>query len=256
MSFKKWALLLSLGLAFLPLAAQDEEEECDLEPDPRAYSANFSVDDCRFRNRYHGFERNHPYWSMEPGWQVVLEGEEDGEALRVEITVLNETEWVAGVRTRVIEEREFENGELKEVSRNFFAICHRTNDIYYFGEDVDNYEDGEIVDHDSAWRAGVDGATPGVIFPGTPLVGSRFYQEIAPDIAEDRAELTEITTVEIDGVSFENVIVFDETSRLDSPCDVSIKWYAPGIGMIRDENLFLVEAGFLFRLPPDYGFKR
>ena len=36
-------------------------------------------------------------------------------------TVLNETEMVDGIETRVIEEREFDDGELIEVSRNFVA---------------------------------------------------------------------------------------------------------------------------------------
>ena len=46
------------------------------------------------------------------------------------------------------------NGELVEVSRNFYARCTQTGDIYYFGEDVDIYEDGVVVSHDGAWLAG------------------------------------------------------------------------------------------------------
>jgi Concanavalin A-like lectin/glucanases superfamily len=50
------------------------------------------------------------------------------------ITVLNETKMVDGVETRVVEERETKGGKLKEVSRNYFAISKRTNDVFYFGE--------------------------------------------------------------------------------------------------------------------------
>jgi len=36
-----------------------------------------------------------------------------------------------------VEEREEVDGELKEISRNFFAICREHGDVFYFGEEVD-----------------------------------------------------------------------------------------------------------------------
>jgi hypothetical protein len=35
-----------------------------------------------------------------------------------------------------------------EISRNYFAMCKPTSNAIYFGEDVDIYEDGEIVSHE------------------------------------------------------------------------------------------------------------
>ena len=58
---------------------------------------------------------------------------------------------VAGVLTREVFEEEWIDGELIEESWNWFARCEETGDIYYFGEDVNIYEDGEI-SHDGAWR--------------------------------------------------------------------------------------------------------
>ena len=239
-----------LLLGFAGFTFAQDEEECDLEEDTRAYSENFSTSDCRFLDRQPALSRENPYFIMEPGWQYVLEGEEDEEFIRVEITVLDETEMVAGVRTRVIEEREFIDGELYEVARNYFAICSATNDIYYFGEDVDFYEDGEVINHNGTWRVGENGATPGILIPGTILVGARYYQEVAEDVAQDRAEIMEITEVEIDGELYENVLVLMESSPLSEPCDAELKYYAPGIGNIIDEELELVEAGFIFRHNP------
>ena len=34
------------------------------------------------------------------------------------------------------------------------ATDRNTGDVYYFGEDVDNYKNGKVVDYESAWRAG------------------------------------------------------------------------------------------------------
>src|SRR4026209_2253557 len=75
------------------------------------------------------------FFILEPGHQVTLE--DGGE--RLVITVLTDTQLVDSVWTRVVEERETIDGELKEVSRNFFAISTQTSNVYYFGEDVDLY---------------------------------------------------------------------------------------------------------------------
>ena len=77
-----------------------------------------------------------PYFIMEPGYQIVIEDEET----KVQITVLDETKMVDGIETRVIEEREWVDGELYEVSMNYFAMCEQTKDVFYFGEHVDFYE--------------------------------------------------------------------------------------------------------------------
>ena len=74
-----------------------------------------------------------------PESESVLESE-DG-TIRLEITVLEETEEAAGIDTRVLVEEEFENGELIEVSRNFFAQAP-DGTVCYFGEDVDECADG------------------------------------------------------------------------------------------------------------------
>jgi hypothetical protein len=94
-----------------------------------------------------------PYFVLEPGYELVLE---DGDE-RLTVTVLPETKTVAGVETRVVEERETKGGALVEISRNYFAISARTNSVFYFGEEVDMYRDGRVVSHEGAWLAGCEG---------------------------------------------------------------------------------------------------
>jgi hypothetical protein len=154
------------------------------------------------------------------------------------------TELVDGVVTRVVEEREWEDGELVEISRNFVPRCEENNSIFYFGEDVDDYEDGQIVGHEGAWRAGVDGAQAGVLMPGHFLLGSRCFQEIAEDIALDRAENAEMG-VEIDvpydgGTTLEDCVRVFETSDLHAG-DRSEKVYCPGIGLVYDDGIELTD---------------
>src|SRR3972149_6668915 len=128
---------------------------------------------------------SNPFFLLEPGHQLVLEDGRD----RLTITVLAQTRVVDGVETRVVEERETSGDALVEVSRNYFAISARTNAVFYFGEEVDIYQNGVITSHEGAWLAGGGGGGGGLMMPGLPLVGSRYYQEIAPGVAMDRAQI-------------------------------------------------------------------
>jgi hypothetical protein len=184
---------------------------------------------------------SNPYFILEPGFQLVLEG---GTAELV-ITVLDETVEVDGIQTRVVEERESKDGELVEVSRNFFAICAQTKDVYYFGEEVDMYQGGEVSSHSGAWRSGEENAKYGLIMPGAPRVGMKYYQELAPEVAMDRAEIISLDeTFDTPAGEFTNSLKTKEGSAL-KPLEMEFKTYAPGIGLIQDEKLLLTKHGFV-----------
>jgi hypothetical protein len=179
------------------------------------------------------------YFTLAVGNKIVLEGDDDGTTVRVEITVLDETEEVAGVTTRVVEEAEYENNMLVEGSRNFFVQAS-DGTVCYYGEDVDDYEGGVIVGHGGEWRAGEDGNLPGIMIPGEPREGVQFYQEFAPGIAEDRSAITkkgeEITVPA--GTFSETLRAFDWNPLERSVGDV--KYYIKGIGLAIDEVAELV----------------
>jgi hypothetical protein len=156
------------------------------------------------------------------------------------ITILTETRRVDGAVCGVLEERETRRGALIEVSQNFLATDPATRDVYYFGEDVDNYKDGVVVNHSSAWLAGARGARFGLMIPGRPAVGDRYYQEIAPKVAMDRVEIVAIDeTVTTPAGTFEHCVHLKETTPLEP--DVSHKYFAPGIGLIKDDAFELIE---------------
>jgi hypothetical protein len=224
----------ALCLLLLPGGAHAEE-----------FTSDFALEGCTFSH-----DGENPFFSLEVGTQSILEGEEQGEEVSVQITVLPQTRWVTfgtssgeglRVRTRVVEEREWVDGEIAEISRNFFARCVETSDIYYFGEEVDIFEDGEIVSHGGAWLAGADAALPGLIMPGTFLLGSRYLQEVAPGVALDRAEHAAMGfSVDVPAGSFEDCVEVFETSGLD-PSSRGTKIYCRDVGLVIDEVLELVE---------------
>ncbi len=183
------------------------------------------------------------YFILEPGYQLVYDGKEGGEQVHLTITVLDDTKTVDGVQTRVLEEKETHDGKLAEVSRNYFAIDATTRDVYYFGEDVDEYTDGKITGHGGSWLSGVNGAHYGLMMPATPKVGDRYYQEVAPKVASDRAEIVSVTErVSTPAGTFPNCVKTEETTPLE-PKSKGYKCYAPEIGQIRDGDLKLVKYG-------------
>lgn len=200
------------------------------------FTDSFQIERCTFATR----GRN-PYFVLIPGHRLELEGKDGKTRVHLTITVLDDTLTVDGVQTRVVEERETEDGQVVEVSRNYFAFCEETGSVFYFGEDVDFYEDGVIANHDGSWRAGVNGARPGVIMPGINLVGARYFQEVAPDVALDRAETLSVTeTSTVPAGTFENVLKTKETTPLEKGRE--FKFYAPDVGLIRDADLELVDV--------------
>jgi hypothetical protein len=184
-----------------------------------------------------------PYFSLEPGYTLALAGEEGDKTIHLTITVLDETCKIDDVETRVVEERETADGKLVEVSRNYFAISPRTKDVYYFGEDVDRYENGKVAGHEGSWRAGKNGAKFGLMMPGSPRIGDRYYQELAGDVARDRAEIVSLSeTVPSRAGKSENCLETKETTPLKKD-EVGYKFYAPGVGLVRDGDLLLTSYG-------------
>jgi len=187
-----------------------------------------------------------PYFVLEPGYRLTLE---DGDE-RLVITVLADTKVVDGVETRIVEERESEGDALVEVSRNYFAISKRTNSVFYFGEEVDMYKGGKLVNHEGAWLAGEKGAKFGLMMPGQILLGGRHYQEIAPHVAMDRAQIASMTeTGKTPAGEFKGCLKIEETTPLE-PGVKGYKLYAPGIGLIGDGSLKLVKFGKVAKTTP------
>jgi hypothetical protein len=216
------------------------ESVADLQVAENEYTRSFRAENCTFSST----GRN-PFFILEPNFQLVLGGEDAGDAAQLTITVLNETREVNGTQARVIEERESVGGDLVEISRNFFAICEETNNVFYFGEEVDIYENGMIVDHEGAWLAGEGTNRAGIIMPGTILLGARYYQEIAPSVALDRAEIIDTgQVIQTPSGDFSDTLITRETTELE-PDEVELKYYAAGIGLVQEEDLKLEHYGFV-----------
>jgi len=180
------------------------------------------------------------FFPLVVGDELVLEGEDDeGAFLEIIITVLDETEVVAGVTTRVVEEEELEDGEVVEISRNFYAQA-ADGTVCYFGEDVDDFEDGMIVGHGGEWRAGENGNLPGIIMLANPQVGDIYAQEVAPGIAEDQAEVVALgENISVPAGDFSDTLTTLDCNPMENGA-IDEKVYIDGIGLAIDEDAELV----------------
>ena len=233
-----------MGLGWIALTPPDV-----IHAHQPAFTRSFQFNTCggfAFRGR-------NPYFILEPGHRLLLTGIEDGEPAALQILVLPQTIQIAGVTAAIVEEREVIGGRLVEVSLNYFVICNRNNNVIYLGEDVDIFEEDGTISHAGAWRVGVAGAQAGVIMPGTALVGARYFQELAPNVALDRAEIVSVDAVQTTPAGTFRCLQTEESTPLE-PGVKEFKYYAPGIGLVREHNLRLgVRHGPRKLTPPGIG---
>ena len=123
------------------------------------------------------------------------------------VTVTNDTKVIQGVTTRVVRDLVTEGGVPVEDTNDYFAQ-KIDGTVWYFGELVQNFEDGELRDLDGSFQAGRDGAKAGIIMKAMPMVGDFYRQEFALGDAEDVAEVISTTGNEsVPGASCNNACV-------------------------------------------------
>jgi hypothetical protein len=248
--FSQWnlvfiALLLFWGL-LSPVSnrceAKPKSSKKHISQNRTEWTEYFNLDSCSFSS-----VGSNEYFILKPKYRLVLAGKEGEDSIGLTITVLDETKNIGNVETRVVEEREKLNGKLSEISRNYYAFCTQTGSIFYFGEDVDAYRDEKIIGHEGSWRADSANARAGLLIPGTILLGAKYYTEIAPNFALDRAKIVSNSELlKTPAGTYDNCLKIKESSPLERD-STDYKYYAPGIGLIKDGNLLLTWKGFIKR---------
>lgn len=232
-------LFIAAGFYFSGLIAENEELK---------FTKEFDTKSCTFKD-----EGQNAYFILKPGYQLVLEGEEDGKTVRFLMSVLDETKdlnvpGLGTVTTRVIEEKEWADGKPVEFARSFFAICDQTQDLYDFGDEVDIFNEDGTVSHDGTWHAGEPDksgiAKPGIFMPGTFLLGSRYFQQLADGQSMERVENMEMNlTVKTDAGTFEGCVLVLE-SNLTETGAATAKTHCRDIGLVGEDDLKLIKYGY------------
>jgi hypothetical protein len=116
---------------------------------------------------------------------VLMVGHVDGKPFRTEVTLLPETrivEWQGQlIETLVSQYMAYLDGRIQEVAYDLYAQAD-DGSVWYFGEDVADFEDGAIVTKEGTWMVGKDGPAA-MIMPADPKVGDAYRTENTPGIA-------------------------------------------------------------------------
>lgn len=144
----------------------------------------------------HSMQITNPYLPLADLKQDVLEGTEKGKPIRIERTAMpgSKVFKVLGtdVQAMIVEDREFLAGQLSEVTLDYFAQDDEGN-VYYMGEDVNNYKNGKVVAHRGAWLYGKQTHRLGLIMPAHPAIGMKFQSEAVGKISTENDEIVSLT---------------------------------------------------------------
>lgn len=119
---------------------------------------------------------------------------------------------------------------------DYFAQDRRGS-VHYLGEDVDEFLPNGSVSHEGQWRAGRDGARPGLLMPAQPSVGRKFRSENAVGIAIEKDKVVAKGGTEaVHGQAYGHVMTIREHATFPKPGEFEAKTYAPGVGVITEAN--------------------
>jgi hypothetical protein len=179
---------------------------------------------------------DNPYFPLTPGTTFVYEGQTAEGFEHDEFAVTHHTRVILGVRCVEVHDTVKTDGQLTEDTLDWFAQ-DRDGNVWYFGENTHELEDGLITTIDGTFMAGVNGDKPGIIMKAHPAIGDFYRQEFSLNNAEDFAETRSLTqTVHVPTGTFQNCLKSKETTPLETDL-LEYKFYAPGVG-----NILTVDA--------------
>jgi hypothetical protein len=169
-----------------------------------------------------------PYFPMVPGWTWIYRGGTE----KITVTVTGRTKKILGVTCAVIRDVVEDRGQVIEDTEDWYAQDIDGN-VWYFGEISKEFERGELVGIEGSWKAGVDGAKPGIIMKANPAVGEVFRQEFALGEAEDMGEVLSLNaSATVPAASCEGDCLVTKDFTPLEPDALERKYYAPGVGLI------------------------
>jgi hypothetical protein len=215
------AILLLLVVGGAALFAFDNTKRSQAaEYNPQVNPADFTT---KITNKY---------FALPVGKKLTYETTAQGTVTeRIEIEILQETMTIEGVETVVYLDKEYKNGQLVEETRDYLAQ-HKNGDVWYFGEDVNNYWNGMLLHHSGSFLHGKDGAKAGIWMKAEQRVGDSYRQEFYVGNAEDMRDVvaTGETVSTKSGTYTDCVKVYDWTPLEKNSREH--KYHCPQIGAL------------------------
>ena len=173
------------------------------------------------------------YWPLKPGTGYHYKGVRGTTPQADDEIVTHQTKQILGVTSTVVRDTVSQHGNPVERTFDYYAQDKQGN-VWYMGEDAFERKHGRFAKASDSWRAGVDGAKPGIIMPADPRPGDNYRQEYyPPGEALDEAHVLGYSgTVKVPYGTFERTLVTSEFSPLEPQTER--KYYVAGIGEIME----------------------
>jgi hypothetical protein len=172
-----------------------------------------------------------PFMPLQPGTTRRYTGVRDGAPTKHVMTVTPRHRTIMGVRCVVVSDVVTQNGSLVEKTTDWYAQDSAGN-VWYFGEDTAEYQNGVVTSTAGTWEAGVDKALPGIVMPAHPRVATTYRQEYRPGVALDIATIVALNgTRKVPAGTFRHLVVTFDKNPLD-PSKKEHKYFARGVGFV------------------------
>ena len=186
-----------------------------------------------------GFSANvtNPWFPLRPGAVYRYRGVKDGEPSREVMRVTHRAKTVDGAPVVVVSDLLYIRGVLEERTEDWYSQDAKGN-VWYFGEQTAELDEhANVTTTSGSWRAGVDGAKPGIFMFAHPRVGDSARQEYLRGEAEDRFRVAAIgVTAAVPFQTFEGALLTKEWTPLE-PGVIDHKYYARGIGTVLEQTV-------------------
>ena len=191
---------------------------------PASYSPH--IDPADFTTKI-----DNKYFPLKRGTTLVYRGKTKDATVGDVVAVTSDTKQIMGVECVVVDDKVTEDGKLAEQTYDWYAQDKKGN-VWYFGEDSKEINNGKVTSTEGSWEAGKNGAKPGTIMPAHPKVGHTYRQEYSKGVAEDMARPLKLDgSASVPYGSFDHTLVTYEWTPLD-PNVSAHKYYAARVGTI------------------------
>jgi len=185
----------------------------------------------------------HSYFPLVAGSYWIYEGEDEGRVRRDEVSVLAEKRTIAGTPCTGLEQRVTLDGQLAEWTTEWFAEDPAGN-VWKFGEESFEMDDGELQPSRDSWQAGTRGAMPWMLLPAAPREGDR-YSGPRPGGRDDLLVVSLFAVASVPAGVFSNCLQAVENPEDEEDADILL--YGGGVGLVSESSasgrIELVEYG-------------
>jgi hypothetical protein len=177
---------------------------------------------------------NNQWFPLRPGTRYLYSGVKNGEPSRDVVTVTHQTKTIVGVTCVAVHDQLYLRGRLEERTTDWYSQ-DRKGDVWYFGENTAELDrHGHVTNTSGSWRAGIDGAKPGIYMPATPHVGQSGLQEYYKGQAEDHFKVVSLFGTVV-GSKTRAGLLTEEWTPLE-PRVLDHKMYVRGIGTVLEQT--------------------